>query len=63
MSRTKKSGKGMLNPHITQTIKEIFHQLERCLLAGFICIRYHKRIVRNEKISFFCSRYRQGLAG
>lgn len=35
------------------TIKEIFHQLERCLLAGFICIRYHKRIVRNEKISFF----------
>ncbi len=43
----------MLNPYIAQTIKEIFHQLERCLLAGFICIRYHKRIVRNEKISFF----------
>ena len=31
--------------------------------SGFIFIRYHKRIVRNEKISFFCSRYRQGLAG
>lgn len=29
MSRTKKSGKGMLNPHITQTIKEIFRQSAR----------------------------------
>jgi hypothetical protein len=26
MLRTKRSGKGMLNPHITQTIKEIFRQ-------------------------------------
>jgi len=28
----------MLNPHITQTIKEIFHQSERSLPAGFIFI-------------------------
>ncbi|MFQ9021403.1 MAG: hypothetical protein ACLR6J_08650 [Parabacteroides merdae] len=41
------------NPLITQTIKEIFHQLERCLLAVLFASDITNGLCETKKFRFF----------